>query len=47
MMGLEGIIERVDRRKGRAKIRLTLNENSLLVDLAFDVIESAEEKNGQ
>ncbi|MDC7228206.1 MAG: antiterminator LoaP [Spirochaetales bacterium] len=47
MSGLEGIIERVDRRKGRAKIRLSLNNNSMLVDLAFDVIKSAEEKNGK
>lgn len=45
MTGLEGIIERVDRRKGRAKIRLSLNENSLLVDLGFHVIKSAVEKN--
>lgn len=47
MAGLEGIIERVDRRKGRAKIRLSLNDNSLLVDLGFDVIKSTEEKNGK
>ncbi len=47
MSGLEGIIERVDRRKGRAKIRLSLNDNSLLVDLAFDVIKSSEENNGK
>ena len=47
MSGLEGIIVRVDRRKGRAKIRLSLNNNSMLVDLAFDVIKSAEEKNGK
>jgi transcriptional antiterminator NusG len=47
MQGLEGIIVRIDRRKGRAKIRLSLNNNSLLVDLAFDVIKSAVEKNGK
>lgn len=47
MTGLEGLIVRVDRRKCRAKVRLSLNENSLLVDLAFDVIKSAEEKNGK
>lgn len=47
MKGLEGIIERVDRRKCRAKIRLSLNDNSMLVDLAFDVIQSAIEKNGK
>ncbi|MDC7124585.1 MAG: antiterminator LoaP [Spirochaetales bacterium] len=46
MIGMEGIIEKVDRRKGRAKIRLSLNNNSMLVDLAFDVIQSSEEKNG-
>ncbi len=47
MTGLEGLIERVDRRKGRAKIRLSIKDNSMLVDLAFDVIKSAEEKNGK
>ena len=47
MVGLEGIIVRVDRRKGRAKIRLSLNNNSLLVDLAFDVIKSSVENNGK
>ncbi|MBI9108315.1 MAG: antiterminator LoaP [Spirochaetales bacterium] len=47
MKGLEGLIVRVDRRKGRAKIRLSLNKNSLLVDLGFDVIKSAEENNGK
>ena len=47
MSGLEGIITRVDRRKGRAKIRLSLNDNSLLVDLAFDVIKSAEDTDGK
>ena len=47
MKGLEGLIVKVDRRKGRAKIRLSLNENSLLVDLGFDVIKSAEEDNGK
>ena len=47
MMGLEGIIQKVDRRKCRAKIKLELNDNSLLVDLAFDVIKSTEEKNGK
>jgi len=47
MSGLEGIIEKVDRRKGRAKIRLSLNNNSMLVDLAFDVIKSTEEKDGK
>jgi transcriptional antiterminator NusG len=47
MKGLEGLIVKVDKRKCRAKIRLSLNENSLLVDLAFDVIKSAEEKNGK
>ncbi len=47
MSGLEGIIERVDRRKGRAKIRLSLNNNSMLVDLGFDVIESSIEDDGK
>jgi len=47
MKGLEGLIVRVDRRKNRAKIRLSLDKNSLLVDLGFDVIKSSEEKNGK
>jgi len=41
LKGLEGCIKKVDRRKGRAKIRLDLYEESYLVDFAFTMIESA------
>jgi len=40
LMGLEGKIVKVDRRKGRAKIKLDLYNDSFTVDLAFEVIES-------
>lgn len=39
LKGLEGLIVRVDKRKGRAKIRLDLYKDSFLVDLGFDIIE--------
>ena len=38
--GLEGSIIKVDRRKKRAKIRLDLYEDSLYVNLDFEVIQS-------
>jgi transcriptional antiterminator NusG len=41
LMGLEGRIIKVDKRKGRAKIRLDLYGDSFAIDLAFEVIESA------
>ena len=41
LKGLEGSIVRVDRRKGRAKVRLELYENSFEVDFGFDALESA------
>ncbi len=37
--GLEGEIVKVDRRKKRAKVRLSLYENSFLVDFGFEVME--------
>ncbi len=39
MKGLEGLIVKVDRRKKRAKIRLTMYSEAHLVDLGFEVIE--------
>ncbi len=42
LKGLEGQIVKVNRRKGRAKIKLDLYDDSFLLDLAFEVIE----KNG-
>lgn len=39
LLGMEGIIERIDRRKGRAKVRFYLNEKSLLIDLGIQILE--------
>ncbi len=39
LKGLEGKIVKVDKRKGRAKVKLDLCENSFLVDLGFEDIE--------
>jgi transcriptional antiterminator NusG len=39
LKGLEGIITKVDKRKGRAKISLDLYNDSFSIDLAFEVIE--------
>jgi transcriptional antiterminator NusG len=38
LMGLEGKIIKVDKRKGRAKISLDLYNDSFAIDLAFEVI---------
>jgi len=43
LLGLEGRILKVDRRKGRAKIKLDLYDDSFTIDLAFEVIEPAKE----
>jgi len=40
LIGLEGRIIKVDRRKGRAKIKLDLYNDSFSIDLAFEVIGS-------
>jgi transcriptional antiterminator NusG len=42
LMGLEGRIIKVDKRKRRAKIMLDLYNDSFTIDLAFDVIGSAQ-----
>jgi len=39
LSGLEGRIIKVDRRKGRAKIKLDLYNDSFAIDLAFEIIE--------
>ena len=44
LMGLEGKIIKVDKRKRRAKIKLDLYEESFTIDLAFEVIGSLEPK---
>lgn len=38
LKGLEGNIVKVDRRKGRAKVRLDIYEDAFLIDLGFEVI---------
>jgi transcriptional antiterminator NusG len=41
LMGLEGKIIKVDKRRGRAKIKLDLYNNSFAIDLAFETIAAA------
>lgn len=41
LMGLEGYIIKVDKRKGRAKIKLDLYEDSFAIDLAFEMIQNS------
>ena len=41
LSGLEGRIIKVDKRKGRAKIKLDLYDDSFCIDLAFDVLENS------
>ena len=41
LTGLEGNIIKVDKRKGRAKIKLDLYDDSFAVDLGFTLIENA------
>ncbi|MDR1655373.1 MAG: antitermination protein NusG, partial [Treponema sp.] len=40
LKNLEGRIVKVDKRKGRAKIKLDLYDDSFLIDLGFEVIGS-------
>ena len=37
---LEGKIVKVDRRKGRAKVKLDMFENSFLIDFGFEALEN-------
>lgn len=46
LTGMEGRIVKVDRRKGRARVRLELYEGSFLIDFGFDAMEQAPEKSG-
>jgi transcription termination/antitermination protein NusG len=39
LLGLEGSIVKVDRRKGRAKVKLDMFTNAFLVDFGFDTME--------
>ena len=38
---LEGKIVKVDRRKGRAKVKLDMFQNSFLIDFGFEVLENS------
>lgn len=40
LMGLEGQIVKVDKRKSRIKVRLSLYKEAFLVDFGFDSVES-------
>jgi transcriptional antiterminator NusG len=44
LMGLEGKIIKVDKRKRRAKIKLDLYDDSFAIDLAFEVIGSLDHR---
>ena len=46
LMGLEGRIEKVDRRKGRARVRLDLYKDSFSVDFGFEVLSRQAAENG-
>lgn len=41
LTGLEGRIVKVDRRKGRAKVRLDVYDDAFLIDFAFQTMEAA------
>jgi transcriptional antiterminator NusG len=47
LKGLEGRIVRVDRRKGRAKVRLEMYQDSFEIDFGFDSMEAAPEVSAQ
>ncbi len=44
MMGMEGMIIKVDRRKKRAKVRLEMNDSPISFDLSFEVLETVKEE---
>jgi len=44
LKGLEGRIVKVDRRKGRARVKLELYEDSFMIDFGFDSLEKTETK---
>lgn len=39
LLGREGIIKKIDKRKGRAKVEFSINYNTLLIDLGIDFIK--------
>jgi transcriptional antiterminator NusG len=44
LKGLEGRIVKVDRRKGRARVKLELYEDSFSIDFGFESLERAEQR---
>ena len=40
LKGLEGLIVKVDRRKGRAKVRLDMFKDSFLIDFGFEALDN-------
>jgi transcription termination/antitermination protein NusG len=47
LKGLEGRIEKVDRRKGRARVRLDLYEANFPIDLGFEIVERIDSGGGE
>ena len=43
LQGLEGRIVKVDRRKGRAKVKLDIYSDSFLIDLGFEALDNVSE----
>lgn len=39
LLGMEGVITKIDKRKGRAKVKFTLSERDLLIDLGIEILE--------
>ena len=44
LLGMEGNITKIDKRKGRAKVDFTLNEKSILIDLGVEILEKVENR---
>ena len=38
LFGMEGMIKKIDKRKGRAKVDFSINENRLLIELGIEII---------
>ena len=45
LLGLEGRIVKADKRKGRAKIKLDLYDESFTIDLAFEILDAPRDRN--
>lgn len=42
LLGMEGIIRKIDKRKGRAKVEFHINNKLLPIDLGIDIIQKVE-----